>query len=215
MMQVQKDVGTLQDQLGFQEEGSTSIDRTRATSFDAKKSPEHIPYTAAEVDQITAKFYTAMDTKEDRLDKRCHDIYFPFDNKIGVLNSQAEWLHKEVKAIQKRLAYRHEQSALIDRRLPRSIYRASQATIDSASVLSIDTESTSDQVKPVHDELHSTQEELKELSAYAYEKIECQQCSIEALQDSLRSITNAALKMDQRWTIAMRPQEVSLQLGSE
>ena len=133
MINVQMDVGTIQDQLGSQEEGSTSIDRSRAASFDPKKPQAHIPYAAAEVDQITSKLYTAMDTMEDRLDKRCDDIYFPFENRISGLDFQAEWLQKEVKAIQKQLACRHEKSALIDRKINTSINRATPATIDFPS----------------------------------------------------------------------------------
>ncbi|KAF3599309.1 hypothetical protein F2Q69_00036202 [Brassica cretica] len=53
----------------FQEEGSTSIDRFHRASFDGKKPTEHLPYTTAEVDQITSKLYTALDTMEERLEK--------------------------------------------------------------------------------------------------------------------------------------------------
>ena len=62
MMNVQKDIGKLNDQHHFQEEGSTSIDRFRMTSLDGKKPTEHLPYTADAVDQITSKLYKAIDT---------------------------------------------------------------------------------------------------------------------------------------------------------
>ncbi|KAF3513459.1 hypothetical protein F2Q69_00006271 [Brassica cretica] len=110
-MNVQKDIGKLNDQHDFQEEGSTSIDRFRRASLDVKKPTEHLPYTAAEVDQITSKLYTAIDTLEDRLEKRCDGIYFPFDVKLSGLDSQEEWLQKEVKAIQRQLASQHQISA--------------------------------------------------------------------------------------------------------
>ncbi|KAF3596355.1 hypothetical protein DY000_02021994 [Brassica cretica] len=74
------------------DKGSTSIDRFRRTSLDGKKPTEHLPYTAAEVDQITTKLYTAINTLEDRLEKRGDDIYFPFDAKLSGLDRQAEWL---------------------------------------------------------------------------------------------------------------------------
>ncbi|KAF3566712.1 hypothetical protein DY000_02016298 [Brassica cretica] len=77
MMNVQRDIGTLNDQHDFQEECSTSIDRFRRALLDVKKPTEHLPYTASEVDQITSKLYTAIDTMEDRFEKRCDDIYFP------------------------------------------------------------------------------------------------------------------------------------------
>ncbi|KAF2610164.1 hypothetical protein F2Q70_00012038 [Brassica cretica] len=59
-------------------------------SLDVKKPTEHPPYTAAEVDQITSKLYTAIDTMEDRFEKRCDDIYFPFDVRLSGLDSHAE-----------------------------------------------------------------------------------------------------------------------------
>lgn len=82
-------IGTI-DLHDFQEEGSTSIDRFRR--LDSKKPTKHLPYTAEAVDQITSKLYKAIDTLEERLEKRCDDIYFPFDVKISGLDSQAEWL---------------------------------------------------------------------------------------------------------------------------
>ncbi len=82
---------------------------------------ELLPYTAAEVDKITSKIYTAINTMEERLDKHCDDIYFPFDNRISGLDSHAEWLQKEVKAIQRQLAAQHQRSASIDRTKAKSI----------------------------------------------------------------------------------------------
>ncbi|KAF3541167.1 hypothetical protein F2Q69_00022441 [Brassica cretica] len=85
-----RDIGKLNDQHDFQEECSTSINRFRMASLDDKKPTEHLPYTAAEVNQITSKLYTAIDTMEERFEKRCDDIYFPFDVRLSGLDSQAE-----------------------------------------------------------------------------------------------------------------------------
>ncbi|KAF3507120.1 hypothetical protein F2Q69_00006203 [Brassica cretica] len=60
-----RDIGKLNDQHDFQEEGSTSIDRFRRTRLDGKKPIEHLPYTAATVDHITSKLYTAIDNMEE------------------------------------------------------------------------------------------------------------------------------------------------------
>ncbi|KAF2576866.1 hypothetical protein F2Q68_00004261 [Brassica cretica] len=94
MMNVQKDIGKLSDQHDFQEEGSTSIDRFRRTSLDGKTPTEHLSYTAATAVEITSKLYKAIDNMEERLEKRCDDIYFLFDVKLSGLDSQAEWLQK-------------------------------------------------------------------------------------------------------------------------
>ena len=160
MMNVQKDIGKLDDQHDFQEEGSTSIDRLRRTSLDGKKPTEHLPYTAETIDQITSKLYKAIDTLEDRLEKRCDDIYFPFDVKISGLDSQAEWLQKEVKAIQRQLASQHQISASIDGAHSKSIDSATPATIDRHLVASIDTTSTPDDKQLIPNSMDSMQEQL-------------------------------------------------------
>ncbi|KAG2246383.1 hypothetical protein Bca52824_086011 [Brassica carinata] len=120
LLHAQKDIENITNQ-SFLQAKSASIDSLRGPWTDGKKPLELLPYTAAEVDKITSKIYTALDTKEERLDKRCDDIYFPFDNKIRGLDSHAEWLQKEVKAIQRQLAAQHQISASIDRTLAKSI----------------------------------------------------------------------------------------------
>ncbi|KAF2583950.1 hypothetical protein F2Q70_00035682 [Brassica cretica] len=171
MMNVQRDIGTLNDQHDFQEECSTSIDRFRRASLDVKKPTEHLPYTAAEVDQITSKLYTAIDTMEDRFEKRCDDIYFPFDVRLSGLDSHAEWLQKEVKAIQRQFASQHQISASIDRERSKSIDSKAPASTDKHLVASIDTTSTPDAEQLIQNKMESMHEKLNELSAYAYDKI--------------------------------------------
>ena len=144
MRNVQKDIGKLNDQHDFQEDGSTSIDRFSRASLDRKKPTEHLPYRAVDVDQITSKLYTAIDTMEEQFEKRCDDIYFPFDVRLSGLDSQAEWLLKEVKAIQRQLASQHQISASIDIEHSKSIDSTAPATIDRHLVASIDTTSTQD-----------------------------------------------------------------------
>ena len=200
MMKVQKDIGKLNDQHDFQEEDSTSIDRFRRTSLDGMKPTEHLPYTAAEVDQITSKLYTAIDTMEDRLEKRCDDIYFPFDLRLSGQDSQAEWLQKEVKAIQRQLASQQQISASIDRARSKSIDSTTSTTIDRHMVASIHTTSTPDDEQLIHNKMESMHEELNELSAYAYDKIGWHQFSIENILERLHNISNAIQKMDERWT---------------
>ncbi|KAF3608440.1 hypothetical protein DY000_02047861 [Brassica cretica] len=150
LMKVQKDIGKLHDQHDFQDEGSTSIDRFRRASLDGRKPTEHLPYTAAEVDQITSKLYTAIDTMEERLEKWCDDNYFPFDVRLSGLDSQAEWLQKEVKAIQRQLASQHQLLASIDKARSKSIDSTAPAMIDRHMVASIDTKSTSDDEQLMH-----------------------------------------------------------------
>ena len=106
LLHAQKDIDNITNQI-FLLAKLASIDRLRGPWIDGKNHVELLPYTAAEVEKITSKIYIAIDTMEERLDKRCDDIYFPFDNKISGLDSHAEWLQKEVKAIQRQLAAQH------------------------------------------------------------------------------------------------------------
>ncbi|KAF3580468.1 hypothetical protein DY000_02031360 [Brassica cretica] len=48
--------------------------------------------------------------------------------------------------------------------------------------------------------MESIQEQLNELSAYAYSKIGWHQSSIKDIQETLQNISNAIQKMDERWT---------------
>ncbi|KAF3609530.1 hypothetical protein DY000_02048676 [Brassica cretica] len=190
MMKVQRDIGTLNDQHDFQEECSTSIDRFHRASLDVKliifqKPTEHLPYIAAEVDQIPSKLYTAIDTMDDRFEKRCDDIYFPFDVRLSGLDSHAEWLQKEVKAIQRQFASQHQISASIDRERSKSIDSKAPASTDKHLVASIDTTSTPDAEQLIQNKMESMHEELNELSAYDYDKIGWHQFSIENTQERL------------------------------
>ncbi|KAF3515942.1 hypothetical protein DY000_02060892 [Brassica cretica] len=200
MTNVQKDIGKLNDQHYFKEESSTSIDRFRRTSLDGNTPTEHLPYTADAVDQITSKLYKAIDTLEDRLEKRCDDIYFPFDVKISGLDSQAEWRQKEVKAIQRQLASQHQISASINGEHSKLIDSATPAMIDRHLVASIDTTSIPDDAQLIPNHMESMHEQLNELSEYAYSKISCYQFSIEDILERLQNISNAVQKMDERWT---------------
>ena len=149
-MNGQKDIGKLNDQHNFQEEGSISIDRFRRTSLDSKKPTEHLPYITDAVDQITSMLYKAIYILEDRLEKWCDDIYFPFDINSG-LDSQEECLQKEVKAIQRQLASQHQISASIYGAHSKSIDSATPATIDRHLIASIDTRRRAADTKPHRD----------------------------------------------------------------
>ncbi|KAG5375827.1 hypothetical protein IGI04_040423 [Brassica rapa subsp. trilocularis] len=179
---------------------SASIDRLRGPWIDGKKPVELLPYTAAEVDKITSKIYTALDTMEERLDKRCDDIYFPFDNKISGLDSHAEWLQKEVKAIQRQLAAQHQISASIDRTLAKLIDGNSPRSTNEHIIASIDAESTPIGEQLIHKTVESMQKELTELSAYAYDNIGWHQVSIDNVHERLQNISNVLEKIDDKWT---------------
>ncbi|KAG5397568.1 hypothetical protein IGI04_019382 [Brassica rapa subsp. trilocularis] len=179
---------------------SASIDRLRGPWIEGKNPVELLPYTPAEVDKITSKINTAIDTMDERLDKRCDDIYFPFDNKISGLDSHAEWLQKEIKAIQRQLAAPHQISASIDRTRAQSLDGKSSRSTDEHLIASIDAESTPAGEQLIHKTIESMQKELTELSAYAYDNIGWHQVSIDNVQERLYHISNVLEKMDDKWT---------------
>ncbi|KAF2546009.1 hypothetical protein F2Q70_00021733 [Brassica cretica] len=155
---------------------------------------------SAEVDKITSKIYTALDNMEERLDKRCDDIYFPFDNKISGLDNHAEWLQKEVKAIQRQLTAQHQISASIDRTKAKSVDSNSPRSTNEHIIASIDAESATIGELLIHKTVESMQKKLTDLSAYAYDNIGWHQVSIDNIQERLQNISNVLGKMDDKWT---------------
>ncbi|WZY72266.1 hypothetical protein YC2023_004506 [Brassica napus] len=199
LLDAQKDIENITNQ-SFLQVTSASIDRLRGPWIDGKKPVELLPYTAAEVDKITSKIYIALDTMEERLDKRCNDIYFPFDNKNSGLDNHAEWLQKEVKAIQRQLAAQHQISASIDRTKAKSIDGNSPRSTNKHIIASIDAESIPIGEQLIHKTVESMQKELTDLSAYAYDNIGRHQVSIDNIQERLQNISNVLGKMDDKWT---------------
>ncbi|KAG2266363.1 hypothetical protein Bca52824_073442 [Brassica carinata] len=64
ILYAQRDIDNITNQ-NFLQANSSSIDRLRGPWIDGKNPEELLPYTAAEVDKITSKIYTAIDTMEE------------------------------------------------------------------------------------------------------------------------------------------------------
>ncbi|KAG5374030.1 hypothetical protein IGI04_042650, partial [Brassica rapa subsp. trilocularis] len=208
ILHAQRDIDNITNQSVLQAK-SASIDKLRGPWIDGKKPVELLPYTAAEVDKITSKIYIAIYTMEERFDKRCDDIYFPFDNKISGLDSHVEWLHKEVKAIQRQLAAQHQISASIDMTRAKSIDGNSLRLTNEHLIASIDTESTQAGEQLLHKTVESMQKELTELSAYAYDNIGWHQVSIDNIQERLQNISNSSNSQK----VAQRRSETTVNSG--
>ena len=71
-------------------------------------------YTRAEINQLTEDIYRTLESAEERLDRRCDDIYFPMDLTMSSLTSQIKAIQREIVEIQKYIARRPEVSASID-----------------------------------------------------------------------------------------------------
>ncbi|KAF2556054.1 hypothetical protein F2Q68_00016589 [Brassica cretica] len=99
--------------------------------------------------------------------------------RLSGLDSHAEWLQKEVKAIQRQFASQHQISASIDSKAPTST--------DKHLVASIDTTSTPDAEQLIQNKMESMHEELNELSAYAYDKIGWHQSALKTPKKGYRT----------------------------
>ncbi|KAF2587194.1 hypothetical protein F2Q70_00035929 [Brassica cretica] len=93
-----------------------SIDRHYSTSIDDHLKNSHLMksqpdfHTRAEIDQLVEEIYRTLETREERLDRRCDDIYFPMDLSMSALISQIEAIHREFVEIQSYIARRSEAS---------------------------------------------------------------------------------------------------------
>ncbi|KAF2545935.1 hypothetical protein F2Q70_00021640 [Brassica cretica] len=67
-------------------------------------------HTKAEIDQLVEEIYKTLETTEERLDRRCDDIYFPMDLTICSLTSQIEAIQREIVEIQGYIALQPEAS---------------------------------------------------------------------------------------------------------
>ncbi|KAF2595465.1 hypothetical protein F2Q70_00043120 [Brassica cretica] len=72
-------------------------------------------HTKAKIDQLVEEIYITLETIEDRLDRRCDDIYFPMDLSMSALTSQIEAIQRELVEIQSYIARRPEASVSIVR----------------------------------------------------------------------------------------------------
>ncbi|KAF2615703.1 hypothetical protein F2Q70_00013361 [Brassica cretica] len=97
-----------------------SVDDNPPHSHTMKSQPDF--HTKEEIDQSVKGIYRALETTEERLDRRCDDIYFPMDLTISALTSKIEAIQGELVEIQSYIACQPEASASIDRRNNKSTY---------------------------------------------------------------------------------------------
>lgn len=203
MIDVQRDIGKLNDQhcstdqFVLQEGGSTSIGRLPRASIDGDRQTTNPFYTANEIDQITSELYATMRTMEDRLDKRCDEIYFRFDSQISGLDSQGTWIKKEVKAIQRQLAAQQSLSASIDKRQSTSLGTRVPASTVRHLIASVN-------VTPTQDDEQLIPENMEEMNVELKEQVRANPrtapVDIENVQERLQYISNAVIKLDEIWS---------------
>ncbi|KAF3604464.1 hypothetical protein F2Q69_00035716 [Brassica cretica] len=119
--EMRQDLARIKTQRAAEATAPASIDRHLSTSIDydlthsnpMKSQPDS--YTRAEIDQLVEEIYRHLETKEDRLDGRCDNIYFPIELTMNSLTSQIEAIQREIVEIQRYIACRPEASTSIDR----------------------------------------------------------------------------------------------------
>ncbi|KAF3555303.1 hypothetical protein F2Q69_00013057 [Brassica cretica] len=87
----------------------------------------------AEIDQLVEEIYRTMESAEERLDRRCDDIYFLMDLTMSSFTSQIEAIQREIVEIQRYIARRPEASTSIDRRNNKSTDSHRRTSIDEAT----------------------------------------------------------------------------------
>ncbi|KAF3499865.1 hypothetical protein F2Q69_00042365 [Brassica cretica] len=169
---------------------STSIDDDLTHSNTMKSQPDS--YTRAEIDQLVEGIYRTLETTEERLDRRCDDIYFPMDLTMSSLTSPIEAIRREIVVIQRYIARRPGASASIDRRNNKST--------DSHRRTSVDKGTNRGRLVPkVKSDMSDTHKHGEEISDDTYATLMRHQFNLESLGDRLRKVENTASSMKNKW----------------
>ncbi|KAF3530937.1 hypothetical protein DY000_02042931 [Brassica cretica] len=132
--------------------------------------------------------YRALETREERLDGRCDDIYFTMDLTISALTSKVEAIQGELVEIQSYIARRPEASISIDRRNNKSI--------DTNNPTSIDSDTNRGRLVPkTTSDTSNTPYHEKEISADTYATLTRHQFNLESLGQRLQMIENTTAAM--------------------
>ncbi|KAF2564237.1 hypothetical protein F2Q70_00017127 [Brassica cretica] len=105
MEEMKQDITRIQTQRAAEATAPASIDIHHPTSIDddpqlshpMKSQPDF--HIRAEIDQLVEGIYKTLETSEERLDRRCDDIYFPMDLKISSLTSKIEAIQRDILEI--------------------------------------------------------------------------------------------------------------------
>ncbi|KAF3509724.1 hypothetical protein F2Q69_00006264 [Brassica cretica] len=167
-----------------------SVDDNPPHSNTMKSQPDF--HTREEKDQLVEGTYRALETTEERLDRRCDDIYFPMDLTISDLSSKIEAIQGELVEIQSYIVRRPEVSASIDIRNNKSTDIHRQASVDGAS-------NRGRLVQKVTSDMSDIQNRGEEISAGTYATVMRHQFNLESLGDRLQKIEDATTIMKDKW----------------
>ena len=145
---------------------------------------------------MVEKIYGTLGESEDTLDRRCDDIYFPWDITISSLTSQTEPMQREIVESQRCIASRPEASTSINIRIKLSTDSHSRTSIDEATPTDrgkLVTKVTSD----ISDTINHEEELLDE----TYSTLVRHQFKLECLGDRLQKIENTTTTIKDKWHI--------------
>ncbi|KAF2616467.1 hypothetical protein F2Q68_00039138 [Brassica cretica] len=173
-----------------------SIDRHHSTSIDDDSKNSHPmksqPDFHTRRDQLGEEIYRILETTEERLDRRCDDIYFPMDLSMSTLTSQIEVIQRELVEIQSYIARRPEASASIDRRNNKSTDIHRHTSVDGAT-------NRGRLVPKVTSDMSDAHNHGKEISSHTYATLMRHQFNLESLGDRLQKIENTTATMKEKW----------------
>ncbi|KAF3575232.1 hypothetical protein F2Q69_00058976 [Brassica cretica] len=188
----------------------TSVDNRLPASVDDNLPHSHPmksqPYfhTRAEIDQFVGEIYGIIETKEERLDRRCDDIYFPMDLSTNALTSKIEAIQREIIEIHGYIARRPEASASIDRPNNKSTDIHRQTSVDEAT-------NRGRQVPKVTSDMSDTHNHGEEISGDTYATLMRHQFNLESLGDKLQNIEDTTAIMKENGAEEMKQCETSLE----
>ncbi|KAF3589850.1 hypothetical protein F2Q69_00029994 [Brassica cretica] len=176
----------------------TMIDNRMPTSVDnnppcphTMKSHENFHITE-EIDQLVEEIYRALETIEERLDRRCDDIYFPMDLSISALTSKIEAMQGELVEIQSYIARRQEASSSIDRRNNKSTDIHHRISVDDAT-------NRGQLVPKMTLDMSGTHYHGEEISADTYATLRRHQFNLESLEERLQRMENTTATLKEKW----------------
>ncbi|KAF3556234.1 hypothetical protein F2Q69_00011658 [Brassica cretica] len=167
-----------------------SVDDNPPHSHTLKFQPDF--HTRGEIDQLVEVIYRALETTEERLDRRCDDIYFPMDLSISALTSKKEAIQGELVEIQSYIARRPEASASLDRSNKISTDIRRQTSVNDAT-------NRGRLVQKVTSDMFDTHNNGEENSANTYATVMRHQFNLESLGDRLQKIEDATTIMKDKW----------------
>ncbi|KAF2535317.1 hypothetical protein F2Q70_00004689 [Brassica cretica] len=168
---------------------STSIDDDPKNSHPMKSQPDF--HTRADIDQLVEKIYRTLETTEERLDRRCDDIYFPMDLSVNALTSHIEAIQRELVEIQSYISRRQEAFASINRRNNKSTDILRQTSVDNAT-------NRGRLVPKVTSDMSDTHNQGEEISADTNARLRRHQFNLESLRDRLQKMENTTATIKKR-----------------